>query len=87
MAKYPVNIVVKPYGGSDSRKKADYIKKLEIAKVIGEYLNHEAEISESSRPQFNYSIIANVLRLSIKTVSDILSYNDGGTNGITIEKD
>lgn len=87
MAKYPVNIHVKPYSGSDPRKKNEYIEKLKTAKVIEDYLNRNAKSSESSRPEFNYFIIANALRLSVKTVRDILSYNDGGFNGITIEKD
>lgn len=86
MAKYPVSISVKPYSGSDPRKKHLYIEKLKNAKVIEDYLNREAKSNNSSRQVFVYYSIANALGLSEKTVRDILFPNDGGSNGITIEK-
>ena len=73
---------VKPYRGSDWKRRAQFQSDCEAAKTLERFLNEQRA---KGKPQsFTYSDIARRLGLESDTVARVLSSNGGGNTGITI---
>jgi hypothetical protein len=82
MGIYPVSVTVKPYRGSDKRKREKYMEKVRLAKKLEEYINTEMEGNEVKK--FTYGFIAIDFGVSEAIVRELLSTIDGGHNGVTV---
>jgi hypothetical protein len=83
MARYPIRSA-----GSvprDARKKAQNIAEMEIAKMIDDYVNPLAAISEFPKPTYPYCEIAEALNVSEDIVYNILFRYDGGSYQMHLE--
>jgi len=85
MPPYPVSIPVKPYRGSEQRKRNAHIEKVQIAKRLAKYLNDQMEASSEDRITLMYGNIAVDLGIPSETIADLLA-GVGGHNAIPIWK-
>lgn len=82
MATTPLRLAVDSYSGSKPELRAKYVRKLDAARRIEEYVNAEMR-SVPSRTFTNYEI-AEAVNLDQDSVSELLMRHDGGSNGITV---
>jgi hypothetical protein len=85
MARYPVKIHVKQYGGKKQSLIEEYMSRLDAANKIEAYLNQQ--MKDQANRTFNYYEIAMAIGLNEKVVRDVLFYYDGGSGGITVFND
>jgi hypothetical protein len=86
MAKYPIHIPRRLYGGSkkDIRRKTDKYNQMVVQ--IEQHLNKRIEECHGEVQVIHYCDIAEEMGLPIQTVEDILFTVDCGSNGITVYK-
>lgn len=81
--QYPISVHVKPYSGNKGKLKQEYIRKIQTARRIEDYIN--SYMANCEGHIFMYGAIAAALELSTRTVHDILMPVCGGSNGITVD--
>jgi hypothetical protein len=85
MPPYPVSILVKPYRGSNQRKREIFTEEVQIAKRLEKYLNDKMDGSAEDRITLIYGYIAVDLGIPPETIVELLA-GVGGNNGIQVWK-
>ena len=86
MKKYPVEIPVNLYRGTDALEKQKSRVRIDLARKIEMYINKIMDSEGASERVFSYAEIANAISSTDALVKDILFEFDGGYGGITIFK-
>jgi hypothetical protein len=82
MAKRTVTINPRPMKGKDASAYHEYQAGRELAQQIEAYIN--ANLDEDHPSEFDYWVLAMELKVPKESIADVLKFNGGGSNGITL---
>jgi DNA-binding GntR family transcriptional regulator len=77
-----ISIHVRPYGGKDPKKQAEYLRRVSLAQRIEQFLTEHMKNRTSAI--VTYGAITEALGCSRDTVRELLQPSGGGENGITL---
>jgi hypothetical protein len=86
MARYPIRVYPKPYGGRDPKKLKKFYEELRLARILEDHLNQKIAANPKKEQMYLYGPIADELSLSLEDVRRLLFNVDCGHNGLTVFK-
>jgi hypothetical protein len=88
MKRYPLEIPLSTYGGSDPAKRRKESELYEVGKLVVDYINGEMAKWPEPRPRsFDRHEIARAVRADSDLVGNVLVRLDSSDNGVTVFKE
>lgn len=85
MHAFPISLSPRPYRGKDAKRLAKHLADLDAANRIAQFVNQWCRECAGPYVIATSLQIQHATGLDLRVITEILSYNAGGHNGITVE--